>query len=293
MNPHLSLAASVAEQQALARERGFARGFGANVRPMRAFVLAWTRDPWRAIDSDFGRKPLSDDHARIVLVVAAVCLVLPRYFGHPNFLTGNSSLRALYEGLPYPTLYPRVYWALFKVVNYFLLPALTIRFVLGERIRDYGFKIRGHATSVWLLYVVLCFFAVLLAFGASHTDSFVAKYPKYADAGDSMTQFLVWEVAYGFQFLMLEFFFRGFLLFSLARRIGSLAVFVAVVPYAMIHLDKPILETLGSIVTGVVLGTLALRTRSIWGGVFVHTIVAWSMDLFAMWQKGQLPFGRP
>lgn len=259
---------------------------------MRAFVLAWTRDQWRAIDADFGQKPLRMSHAKIVLVVAAVSLILPRYFGQANFLSGTPSLKALYAGLPYPTLYPRLYWALFKFVNYFLLPALTIRFVLHERIRDYGFKVRGHSGSVWLLYFTLATLAVLLAFGASHTESFLAKYPKYADAGDSMTQLVVWEIAYGFQFLMLEFFFRGFLLFSLARRIGSLAVFVAIVPYAMIHLDKPLPETLGSIITGVVLGTIALRTRSIWGGVFVHTIVAWSMDLFAMWQKGALPFGR-
>ena len=56
----------------------------------------------------------------------------------------------------------------------------------------------------------------------------------------------------------------------------------------MIHFAKPLPETLGSIVTAIALGTLALRTRSIYGGVVIHCAVAWSMDLFALWQKGQL-----
>ena len=76
--------------------------------------------------------------------------------------------------------------------------------------------------------------------------------------------------------------------FALARSIGSLAVFVMVVPYSMIHLSKPLAECLGSILTGIVLGTVALRTKSIFGGVAVHCMVAWGMDLSALAQKGKL-----
>jgi membrane protease YdiL (CAAX protease family) len=74
----------------------------------------------------------------------------------------------------------------------------------------------------------------------------------------------------------------------LARYIGSLAIFVMVVPYAMIHLGKPIAECFGSILAGIALGTIALRTGSIWGGVLVHCTVAWSMDLLALLRTGKL-----
>jgi uncharacterized protein len=87
---------------------------------------------------------------------------------------------------------------------------------------------------------------------------------------------------------MLEFFFRGFLIFALARFLGSLAIFVMVIPYAMIHLSKPLPECLGAIVTGIVLGTVALRTRSIYGGVLVHSVIGFSMDFFALLAKGKL-----
>jgi membrane protease YdiL (CAAX protease family) len=88
---------------------------------------------------------------------------------------------------------------------------------------------------------------------------------------------------------MLELFFRGFMAFGLARVMGSLALFVMVVPYAMIHGNKPLAECLGSIVAGIALGTIALRTGSIWGGVLLHCGVAWSMDLLALARTGRWP----
>jgi membrane protease YdiL (CAAX protease family) len=57
---------------------------------------------------------------------------------------------------------------------------------------------------------------------------------------------------------------------------------VMVVPYCMIHYGKPMPETLGAIVAGIVLGTLAMRTRSIWGGVLIHIAVAITMDMMAV-----------
>ena len=52
-------------------------------------------------------------------------------------------------------------------------------------------------------------------------------------------------------------------------------------------IDLP--ETLGAIGAGVILGTLAMRTRSIWGGVLIHIGVAVTMDVLAL--RGCPPFG--
>jgi membrane protease YdiL (CAAX protease family) len=56
----------------------------------------------------------------------------------------------------------------------------------------------------------------------------------------------------------------------------------------MIHFGKPLPECLGSIIAGLVLGVLAMDTRSIWGGVTIHVAVAWGMDFAALSQKGVL-----
>jgi membrane protease YdiL (CAAX protease family) len=112
----------------------------------------------------------------------------------------------------------------------------------------------------------------------------------YPQAGRSWFDLLVWESLYAGQFVALEFFFRGFLVGGLSRSIGIFSIPVAVIPYMMIHFTKPWPEALASIVAGLVLGTLAWRTKSIWGGVCIHCAVAVSMDLLALSHKGQLPW---
>ncbi len=246
-----------------------------------------TVEQWAAIDREYKSEATPARNARAVLLTAALALVIPRYFGSPSSFQRFPSLVAAFADYPYPDLHPHLFWAAFKLVHYGLLPYLCIKLVLKSDVRSHGVRFVWEP-KVWLLYGGMLLLVLPLTYLASHTGSFLRTYPKYAGAGDSLEQLLLWEGAYAFQFLMLEFFFRGFLSFALARSIGSLAIFVMVVPYAMIHLSKPLPECLGSIITGIVLGTVALRTRTIFGGVVVHCVVAWGMDLFALMQKGRL-----
>lgn len=160
-----------------------------------------------------------------------------------------------------------------------------------QRIRDYGLSVRGFGKHVWI-YVGL-FVAILpLVVAVSYSEAFQKTYPFYKHTGRSLVDLVAWELMYAAQFLSLEFFFRGFMLFGLARVIGPHAIWVMVVPYCMIHFGKPMAETVGAIVAGIVLGTLALRTRSIWLGVLIHVSVAWTMDLLSLSHTGRLPWGR-
>ena len=52
--------------------------------------------------------------------------------------------------------------------------------------------------------------------------------------------------------------------------------------------DANVLWTLGAIFAGLFLGTVSLWTRSIWLGTALHISVAVSMDLAALYYKGQL-----
>ncbi|HET9954355.1 MAG TPA: CPBP family intramembrane glutamic endopeptidase [Polyangiaceae bacterium] len=250
-------------------------------------LRAWAQQQLRAIDREHQVESLPDGKAAWILVTAALALVIPRYFGTPSAFSRAEWLVSAFSGFPYPDLHPHLYWCFFKLLHYGVLPYLCIRFVLRRRLRDHGFHFTWEP-KVWLLYLGMLAIVLPLTALAARTDSFLATYPKYPNAGQSLPQLLIWDLAYAFQFLMIEFFFRGFLIFSLARYVGSLAIFIMVIPYAMIHLNKPLLECLGSIITGIVLGTVALRTRSIYGGVVVHSAVAWAMDLFAIAQKGQI-----
>lgn len=242
---------------------------------------------WAAIDETYRTERLPSLVPAGVLLAMAVSLILPSYLGKPTSILSFAPARSWIEASDSPEFYPHLYWALFKVVNYFLVPAACIKLVLRAKIRDFGFSLR-HSRRVWALYLGMALVCLPLAYAVSFSPAFLRTYPKFAGAGQSWGLFVSWELAYGLQFFLLEFFFRGFVLFALARYFGALAIFVMVVPYAMIHFGKPAAECVGSVFAGIALGTIALRTRSIYGGVLVHCVVAWSMDVFALMQKGEL-----
>lgn len=247
-----------------------------------------TVEPWAAIDREFVEADRPRAYAAWVLVVAAVALTLERYFGGAGG-TGRAPeyARAALSWIPYSALRPRVYWSAFKLLTGIVLPWLCIRLVLRSTMREHGWTLRGEGRGLRLaLLIIVALLPVVVV--ASFTQRFQYTYPLYSGASRSSVHLSAWLLAYGFQFVALEFFYRGFLLFALARQMGSTAIFVMVVPYAMLHFGKPLPEVFGSILAGIALGTLALRTRSIAGGVLVHCGVAFSMDLLALAHKGQL-----
>ena len=102
----------------------------------------------------------------------------------------------------------------------------------------------------------------------------------------AMSDWILYECIYMLQFFAVEFFFRGFCLFRLERFAGWYAIPIMVIPYALIHIYKPLPEALGSVAGGLILGYLAIKTRSIWPGFIVHCGIALSMDVFALMRTG-------
>jgi membrane protease YdiL (CAAX protease family) len=70
-----------------------------------------------------------------------------------------------------------------------------------------------------------------------------------------------------------EFLLRGFLMFALLRAIGPFGVVVAVVPFFMIHIGKPDVEALSTLVGGLVFGWLNWRTGAIWASAGYHVAI--------------------
>lgn len=182
-----------------------------------------------------------------------------------------------------------VFWGVVQVLSYVAIPILVIKLVLRERVAEYGVRwrgIRAHHRTYLLLFLLSVPFVVV----ASFSGAFQAKYPFYdLAAGEGLVpRMAIWWVIYAAQFVALEFFFRGFLVHGLKWRLGSMAVFVMIIPYNMIHFNKPVLEALAAILGGVVLGSLSLKTRSIWWGAALHIGVAGLMDVASLTQRGLL-----
>ncbi len=179
-------------------------------------------------------------------------------------------------------------WVFAQTAAFLVVPLLCC-LLLKKRPADYGWKLRG-ATRGWQYYVGMYAIILPAILVAAQTKLFQHTYPFYGlRAGESVwPRLIVWELLYAWQFIALEFFFRGFMVHGLRKQLGFYSVLVMVTPYCMIHFGKPYPETVGSIIAGVVLGIMSLRTRSIWMGAALHIAVAWSMDLAALYVTGRL-----
>ncbi|MBM4357381.1 MAG: CPBP family intramembrane metalloprotease [Deltaproteobacteria bacterium] len=189
----------------------------------------------------------------------------------------------------YGELYGYGWWALCRVFGYTIFPMAVWKLLFPkDSLLDMGLRTKGLLSHAWIYGVCL---AVVLpcVYLASRSPDFASYYPFYKGATRSWLDLLVWETMYIAQFFALEVFFRGFMLSPLRRSFGSGAVFAMCVPYVMIHYGKPYLESAGAFLAGVALGSLAMRTRSIYSGFFVHVSVALMMDLLALARGAGLP----
>jgi hypothetical protein len=256
---------------------------------MIGYYRRWFLEPWNQLNREAAEEraqhPGFDTRVMGALILAALVLVFQEYCGdRPNY---DALFGQYAPSWQYYQLGGFVWWSGAKVIGYLLVPALAIK-LMGGRLSDYGLRVEGFRKHAWI-YVAL-FLAILpVIVIASYTRAFEATYPFYKLAARSWLDFFLWEAMYGASFFALEFFFRGFFLFTLKRTMGAYAIFVMIVPYCMIHFHKPVPEVVGAIFAGIVLGTLAMVTRSIWCGVLIHVSVAWTMDCLAMIHTYGLP----
>lgn len=257
---------------------------------VRRIWSAWFGETFERVEADAervrtsaeGRQP--DGKTAWVLIVTAVALTGQNFwqkFAPLDRLATDYQLTA--DG--YDLLHSLAF--AFGCVFWYCVPAvLVIKLVFRERVRDYGVKLAGW-TDGWKIYLVFVAVMVPLVFTMSATDHFQRTYPFYKwTPASGWERLLAWEAAYACQFLALEFFFRGFIVHGTKHRFGVYAVFVMTVPYCMIHFGKPLPECVASIIAGVFLGFMSLKTRSVWLGAALHVSVAWGMDLASLYRRG-------
>lgn len=250
-------------------------------------------DLFARIDEDLS---LLDRRAIFALVYAALGLTCIFYFKNADFLEwaaavaglGSAATAVLQTDKSNIALLS--YWVGVSMLFYFVVPAVIIKFILKRPLSDYGLNFRIEKGFFRLL--LQCAAVMLpLVYLMSLTPGFAAKYPflKINDGSPYLGATLfVWELIYFLQFFGLEFFFRGFLLHSLKPVLGIYSIFVMMVPYCMIHWGKPMPETLAAVFAGIFLGSLSYRNGNIWMGLVLHCVVALSMDVMALLNKGLL-----
>ena len=215
-----------------------------------------------------------------ILLASGTPLTLHRYYSRRSFF--NRHFAEYLGSGPLAESYPYYYWFLTTAITLLLIPATVARFGTGERLSHYGFqlgnqKLGWSITGVaWVLMIPVVILAVIVY------PPFLAKYPLSKVVAGSWQTFLPYQLAYGVYMFSWEYFFRGFMLFGLERKFGNYTILIQTIPFAVMHYSKPLPEALGSIIAGVLLGVLALETRTFLYGAAIHWLVAMTMDVVAV-----------
>ena len=230
------------------------------------------------------------DLPRLALAYAvpfAVAFVLlgPRR-GLPAFLCTSWLVMTLVTWLPrqrpdgVAELGQLAWWAAWAVAIY-VVPAVLYARIHRQPLRSYGLRLGTFRHELWIFALILPAI-VVGAWFASAEPRFQQTYPFFTgwpDGGATFSHMLVWWFMYAATFVALEFFFRGFMVGAGFRLIGWWAVPVMAAPYCMLHLDKPLPEMVTSLFGGLLLGVVAVRTRSILAGVLAHVTLAVGTDI--------------
>lgn len=188
-----------------------------------------------------------DFDARIVQAITACMLVLlaayENNFGQPEY--GDLVLEAV-------------------------VPMAVIVLVWRENPRRYGMVLGDWrlglpvaVAGIAIMSVAIWFLGQLPDFRVYYT-MLAAQRPAWRVVLDAGVDMFAWE-----------FFFRGWLLGTFGRKYGTDAIWLQMIPFALMHVWKPELEVLSTIAGGVFFGILAWRTRSfIWGWLLHWFMVA-------------------
>lgn len=214
----------------------------------------------------------------VIFLSVAVLQTISWYYTSRRYFRAN-----LFELVPsgYDVyLFEYLYWFISDFFTLFILCAIIIKFILKERLCDYGLQAGDYRAGI-KISVLFLLFMLPVVWIVSSTESFVQKYPHLHNARDSWSLFFIYESGMLIYMFAWEFIWRGFMLFGLKERFGYYAVLIQMIPFVILHNGKPELETFGAIAGGIALGILALRTKSFYYCVAVHIGVMFSIDFIS------------
>jgi membrane protease YdiL (CAAX protease family) len=164
------------------------------------------------------------------------------------------------------------YWA-GALLYFFLLPVLSTILILRRNPLDFG--LRFGDVKAWGPYVLLTLIiAIPVLYALSGMKSLEEYYTRESlnllvYSGTTIVYLFAWE-----------FLFRGFMLFGLKDRLGTLSIVVQMIPFVILHFGKPDIEVISTIFTGLWFGYICYRGNSFWPAFIIHVVINISFIIF-------------
>ena len=224
-----------------------------------------------------------------VLLLIPVLQTISYYYTSPQFFRTN--FYQMFSQSKFADLYEYYYWFLGDFSVLFIIPLLVIILYLKERPKNYGIKIGNYKFGIQVSLVFLLIMIPIIWL-SSASNQFASQYPYLKSTNENWNIFIIYEIGILLYLFAWEFIWRGFMLFGLEEKFGYYAVLIQMIPFVILHNGKPSIETFGAIIGGIVLGVLALRTRSYLYGVFLHFGVMFSIDFISVLRFRAGDYGR-
>lgn len=209
-----------------------------------------------------------------------ILLLAPAFFSYRvNFDLHHPLIKTIWEGDKQQFWLQSLNWVIRVFVV--LVPVFIIWWIKDRNNQPfYGSK---AIQSVRPYLVMLLIMVPLIALAGTQKD-FLQMYPKAKFIAElelisKERYYLLYELCYGFDFISIEFFFRGFLILSLLKICGPHCIIPVACFYCTIHFGKPLGEAISSFWGGILLGIISYNTKSVWGGLIIHLGIAWLMEL--------------
>lgn len=223
-----------------------------------------------------------------VLLSVAVIETTVWYYGARRFF--RAELAQFFGEWGRGELAEYIYWFVANAALYLIPTMLILVLVLKRKPREFGFSFGDYRAG---FYYTGLFLGVMIPiiWIVSSTQAFSNMYPHHQPAKVDWELFLIYEAGMLLYMIGWEYIWRGYLLFGLYEKFGYHAVLIQMIPFVLLHFGKPPVETYSSILGGIALGVLALRTGSFWYGVIIHFGIMFSLDLFSSLRYRAAEFG--
>ncbi|MFA5375797.1 MAG: CPBP family intramembrane glutamic endopeptidase [Dehalococcoidia bacterium] len=145
-------------------------------------------------------------------------------------------------------------------------PISVILIILRKNPLNFGLRL--GVPRIWVLHVgVICLIAAIILYASSFSYSLQSYYR--TENFDFFIYFLTSCVSLSAS----EFIYRGYLLFGLKEKFKEGSILLQMIPFALMHLGKPELETVSTIFTGILFGYVAYRGKSYWPAFIIHVFI--------------------